>query len=155
MPVYSYEVATYRSIMTFQPTSWGAVSISTKPDFHGIVYPFTFFFFDNTAGQKFSAFASGSSIFSYSVYVEMYGGRELFSGMLDVLASPGPKHISVDYEKDLPISGGVNVNAFWAQLTTDPALATLTANASLQRLPEKLRPLLSRPSGYGQDLLKT
>ncbi|MBV8523285.1 MAG: hypothetical protein JOY71_14375 [Acetobacteraceae bacterium] len=143
MPTSSYEIDTYRSVVNFSEGSWGAINIQTKPDFHGFVYPFTFFFFDSVEGQNFFGIAEGADIFHYGVYIEVYGRQPLFSGMLAALSAPGQKHIQVDYANDLPINGNVAVNVNWAQVFNDPALAGLTTGASLRRLPERLRQRLS------------
>jgi hypothetical protein len=143
MPIYNFDVQSYTAGVTLQNNSFGFIRITPPPDFHGGVHNLTIYFFDPASGAAaFSGEIVGSSPFVYQYYVFMTN-QTMFDGLLEILETSGPKHVSLFANGDIPISGSFTIPVTWVGITTDSLAIHLAALQELH-LPDHLRQLVPK-----------
>jgi hypothetical protein len=143
-----YSVKTWTPVVTLMNSSWGGVGISCETADGGAHQIGLYFFEGDDTSSPFIGTAEGSDILNYTIYLETYGSRELFSGMLGLLSLPGPQLFVAQYDIELPPVGNISANILFAQFEPDNSVSTGFARGeALQRYPERLRKRLSPRSG--------
>jgi hypothetical protein len=134
MPTINLEVESYRASIRLMDNSRGYLELFPPADFHGGRHPVNILFLAQ-ARVPFEAFVEGSDPFSYIYYV-FTTHQALFNGLLEILEREGPKHVSLEQDRDIPVAvGGYTIPITSIAIGTDgvSVLPLVTINLAQEK----------------------
>jgi hypothetical protein len=96
------------------------------------------YFFQNAT---FNAYALGNNPYNFNYYV-IASDQTLFNSLLEMLERPGTKHVSLDLQTDIPVSGNFDIPINWVGIGTDSLSAQFVLSQK-RTLPEKVQKQLA------------